>query len=299
MKKQSAFSLVEISVVLLILGILISGVTLGSKMVRKSKLVNAQLITTNSKIEQIPNMILWYETTLPGSVIGASNVKQPADGDAIATWKDLNPSNILNSATQSTSANQPTYKIDGINGTPALKFDGTNDYFSITNIMADNFTYFVVLRTASTGGGNISSNAYDGMGILWSDVAGASDYDEIPLAIAGGYAKMACSASNTSFTAGPVNDNKAHVIVGIRIKGTGTTVLYVDGYYNVGGLPSIYTGTLNANPNLIIGGNILGSAYFNGYIGELIIYDRNLRWDERKVVEKYLGKKWGVSISSS
>ena len=34
-----------------------------------------------------------------------------------------------------------------------------------------------------------------------------------------------------------------------------------------------------------------------GYMSELIIFDRALTDEERKSVEKYLGKKWAISVS--
>jgi hypothetical protein len=32
-------------------------------------------------------------------------------------------------------------------------------------------------------------------------------------------------------------------------------------------------------------------------IAEVIIYDRSLKTEERKSIEQYLGKKWGIKIS--
>lgn len=36
--------------------------------------------------------------------------------------------------------------------------------------------------------------------------------------------------------------------------------------------------------------------YFDGYIGEIIIFERALKDDDRKIVERYLGEKWGIPL---
>jgi hypothetical protein len=33
-------------------------------------------------------------------------------------------------------------------------------------------------------------------------------------------------------------------------------------------------------------------------MGEIIIFNRALKTEERKAVEKYLGQKWGIKVSS-
>jgi hypothetical protein len=37
--------------------------------------------------------------------------------------------------------------------------------------------------------------------------------------------------------------------------------------------------------------------YMNGQIGEIIIFDRALKTEERKSIEQYLGKKWSIKVS--
>ncbi len=68
----------------------------------------------------------------------------------------------------------------------------------------------------------------------------------------------------------------------------------------------IYTATnLNIIPNSTLGYkvgndqswiNALGSAAWRGYIGEIIVYNRFLKADERKSIEQYLSQKWKVRI---
>lgn len=60
---KKAFSLVEISIVILIVGILIAGVSKAIDLVMDSKLNSARSITKGSQILRIPNVALWLETS--------------------------------------------------------------------------------------------------------------------------------------------------------------------------------------------------------------------------------------------
>lgn len=62
--KKQAFSLIELSIVILIIGILVAGVTQSSRLVRQIKLYSAQSITRSSDINSIGEMVFWAETTL-------------------------------------------------------------------------------------------------------------------------------------------------------------------------------------------------------------------------------------------
>jgi hypothetical protein len=79
------------------------------------------------------------------------NIKTPEDGQPIGRWNDLNPmtlnSSYKNHALQANSDYQPFYMKDGINGLPALLFDGSNDYAEIlhsaylNDCLNSNFTF--------------------------------------------------------------------------------------------------------------------------------------------------------------
>ncbi|MFM8185655.1 MAG: prepilin-type N-terminal cleavage/methylation domain-containing protein, partial [Alphaproteobacteria bacterium] len=118
-KIKTAFSLVEISIVLMVIGILITGVSKGIDLFYDFKLGQAQSMTAKSPVISTPNLTLWLETTSPNSF----EVKLPLNNDKIAIWKDLNPQRIFKvNVSQSTSANKPTYVQNAINNLPALKF---------------------------------------------------------------------------------------------------------------------------------------------------------------------------------
>lgn len=54
------------------------------------------------------------------------------DGTAIQTLTDIAGTN---NATQATLANRPLFKTNILNGNPVVRFDGSNDYFSLTTAL--------------------------------------------------------------------------------------------------------------------------------------------------------------------
>jgi prepilin-type N-terminal cleavage/methylation domain-containing protein len=61
--KSSGFSLIELSIVILIIGILIAGVTQGSRLVKQSKVKTAKTLTQSSDAIGINDMVLWLDAT--------------------------------------------------------------------------------------------------------------------------------------------------------------------------------------------------------------------------------------------
>ncbi len=64
--------------------------------------------------------------------------------------------------------------------------------------------------------------------------------------------------------------------------------------YNSGALDD-FDYNLNLTEAITIGGSPMD--YFEGTIGEIIIFSRALKTEERTALEDYLGKKWGIAIS--
>jgi prepilin-type N-terminal cleavage/methylation domain-containing protein len=61
---KKAFTLLEISVVLILVGLLIVGVVGGQVLIQKAQLAKAKSLTSSSPMIMIEDLNLWMETTL-------------------------------------------------------------------------------------------------------------------------------------------------------------------------------------------------------------------------------------------
>ena len=84
---KKAFSLIELSIVILIIGILVAGVTQSSRLISRMKQISVRSLTLNSPISSIKDLYAWYETSLESSF----NEAETADGSTINNLYDLNP----------------------------------------------------------------------------------------------------------------------------------------------------------------------------------------------------------------
>ena len=84
---NKAFSLIELSIVILIIGILVAGVTSSSRLITRMKLITAQNLTRNSPISSIKDLSVWWETSLDESFDNA----EESDDSLISGWLDINP----------------------------------------------------------------------------------------------------------------------------------------------------------------------------------------------------------------
>ena len=294
---KKAFSLIELSIVILIIGILIAGVTQGSIMVAKSRLASAAKMTESSPVNSIKDLVAWFETTSDGSF----KTTQAEDGQPIDTWYDINQAaGSKNNATQASSARQPTYIESSINNLPVVRFqqvisatDPDGDYLaadSIASIAPSPMTVFIVMKPTFTASVATLKAAFSfHLGTTNSLIVGfasGSDFAEV--------------SGTTDFDIGYASNlyNKPSIY---SYKFYGPTNLTMDLYIN----GTSYTPT-PVNSSQILAANRFSigqewdtnpSDFMSGDIAEFIIYGRALNNTERREVEAYLSKKWGIKVS--
>ena len=120
--RHRAFSLVEVSVVLIIIGILIAGVFAGISLVKKFRIQAAQNLTKSSPISGISSNALWLESSLEDSFLDSES----NDTSAISTWTDQKVTGNKLSITRVGTG--PTY-ANTINYIHAVKFSGSTQLF--------------------------------------------------------------------------------------------------------------------------------------------------------------------------
>ena len=293
---HKAFSLVEISMVILVIGILIAGVSRGIDLYDDYRLASARNLTKNSLVNRIPDLEMWLETTgensLATGTTSFTDKANPVDQDSIGRWNNINP-NILPSARNHATQNNPTALVDnqpkyirkGMNGLPALLFDGTNDFFSFDGnfLVGSDYTIFVVEARSSFkslnyflagNGGLLNTNLHLGYrtDILITQAHFGNDIDK--------------NVSNFTSTV-----LRMHSFVFSKISGKAI--------YTNGGTGSFDGSNNNKLPlasyQLASIANYRG-AYYKGSIAEIIFYTRTLNDKERQGVEAYLSKKWSIKI---
>lgn len=229
----------------------------------------------DSVIRSIPGLKLWFDAT-----------KLPVmnDGTPVATWPDMSGNGY--DVTQATEANQALYYNNIFNGKPALKFNGTSQYYE--NTVSDPFaagaarTVFVVAKCDATIGVFICFRrsslvwCYQFLdngtrpGLFFTDGSNVSSY----------------TWSKTEYA---VLDSMA--ILCIRSPGTGSQPkLRVNGYdatISGGSTPNSESGTTGFNI-----GKSDDSEYMSGYIAEIISYNSHLTDAQCLQVEKYLAAKY-------
>ncbi len=290
MKNSKAFTLIEISVVIVIIGLLIAGVAQASKMVKKSQISAARSITKQSPADDIEGLAVWYESVLEESFAEEESI----DGSTVSNWNDLNPQSYSkNPATQTVANSRPNYVYEGINNLPALRFGGVKFLQMNNNFCARNTTIFAVLRI----GASTANSPLDGWQVLFADSSNLAN-DSIPIVVAGSSALTFNGGSTDSWlyaaNGALVTNDRPHLVTVTRSMDSGARSISVDGINNATDNNGAVGRELIANSNMLIGRSANNSQY-NGLIGEIIIYSRVLNGSERASVENYLIKKWGIN----
>jgi hypothetical protein len=285
---KKAFTLAELSIVVLIIGVLITGITQGSGIIKAARLTNARSMTSKSPILEISGLIAWFEPTLKSSFKDSESI----EASQTTEWRDNSPGSIILNKNKliRSAGNAVTYKESGINNLPTLLFSGV----ASANIALTNFyqgsspqnTVFIVFRPLSATNStpkilfdSSSSNSTSSIGIINNAVnlnAGTSF-------------NTATETNSASFANG--ND----YIVAAYFNSSSSQVFVNNATTRAG------NGTINPNSNqlggLTIGTNKSGANGFNGYISEIIIYNRPLKLQERKDIMSYLSKKYKISVT--
>ncbi|MES2678119.1 MAG: LamG-like jellyroll fold domain-containing protein [Pseudomonadota bacterium] len=287
-QRRLGFSLLELSIVLIIISMLMVAVIKGSDLIGQAKLVAARQKTVDSPVLKIKGLVLWLETTLPNSFLDSETI----DGGKISTWQDSsgNNPNSPNNATQNTVANKPTYVTNGINDLPSLQFNGTP-----TSAGNANFSYFQLANGATLS--LFSGNVFTAFIVYKLNIAGTAHYF---IGHQNGWTRWRIHANGFqsnqatgSFTVAPTA--KTSNIVSL----SGTDLL-VSQYQNGAANGTIVktTGSYTEDNPIWIGGAEDGGFYsLQGMISEIIIFNRTLSNQERRDIEQYLSNKYQITVS--
>ncbi len=268
--------------------------TQGSRIMTESKLKSSRSLTVSSPVNSMSGLVLWLDATdsttiSTGTVASNAYTNAPNNNADVVYWMDRNPqiSTAKKELTAPLDANRPKYIKNGIVGLPTLQFDGSTDYLQNNlGVIASgktNYTMVAVFQStirsqrlifgqSSTCSGANLGILLGGSTVLSRGCGGGYDYGVIPYQI------------NTPYVAiVRVNKGQANI-----------NSIYVNGATDFGSPASI--GVMQSGA-ITVGGYAGGSGgFFNGYISEIIVFDRALTNAEVVAVQSYLSGKYSIKI---
>lgn len=258
----------------------------------------ASRINLNDTPLQIPDLGLWLRAdaaTVLNSI--APNVAC-TDGQAVRRWMDQSGNG--RHFDQSTAANQPLLRTSGINGQPAIDFDGINDLLSqLTGLdMTNNAAALSVFAVAKADSATVSASEFifqisDGTATLSSRasinrVTGNQDQIGGRRVDGSSFASVNPSAATT-----------AAKILSARFEFSGANLDgFADGSETVLN-PFQTAGNTSATDALStqIGARSDASNPFPGLIAEVLVYPRALTDAEVWTMHRYLSLRYGIPLA--
>lgn len=204
------------------------------------------------------------------------------DGGAVGRWEDQsgNGRHFI----QSVANNRPSYLTgaNGRNGQPVLQFDGSNDRLTanIATFAQPNTLFLAAQNNIPPSTAPNQQHLIDGntnRSVFYR--SGATG-----LLFAGNNGPSV----NNVWTQGTFR------IIGGLFNGA-SSVMFVDGVASASANPG--AGQFGGNGVLLGCAQGTASGFWNGNIAEVLHFNRSLSADERNAVQRYLGRKWGVTIA--
>lgn len=283
--KKSAFTLLEISIVMVVISLIVVAVAGGSYLISSAKLTSARIMTDSAPMLGMKNLVLWMETTSQDSYVnGEDGEDENGNGLTITSWKSLNNQVFGQVATATGS---PTYSKTAINGMPGIYFNGSTDYFSIPDSQAlsatGDMTLFAVIINTKTTQSNILAKSYNDS-YRW----------RINNGVAGHWFLLDDGVTQTTDIGNEVERN-IPVIVSSEVD-IGNTLTLSENKVRNQVIAITQNSIFDGTGPLTIGSATGNFEAFRGHIGEIIIFDRLISEGEKDAIFDYLSKKWVITL---
>ena len=230
------------------------------------------------------NLKLWIDATGGTTRDDAGNVSK---------WYDLSGNGNIFS--QTVVASSPQYSASSINGKPAVSFDGSNDFMTLTMatpLSTTQLTYFMVLKriTFTTNSGPMvavtasNANDYDNVGSLIFQYQNTATDPVQDYRNGGLSSSIQTPVLNVPYLASGMFDSTSNIVYS-----------YGSPWQAVAS-----TGTFSFS-KWYIGCRYSGSAatlYQKVDIAEVLVFNTALSTADRTLVNLYLSQKWGISADS-
>jgi len=224
----------------------------------------------------IPDLALWLDAADSSTITTSTGV---------SVWGDK--SGNARNATQATGGKQPIY-TNTRNGKNVITFQGTDDTLEIAANAAFNGTehtiFFVAIHSAAANH-RVYYKASATSGVNGYSVAFRDSGDVFM------YQKNDGSA--VTLTVSEANLSRNFAVYSVTLAPTSQ-----QGHINgVSRASASATATYEDNTSVWIGSRRNIGEFFIGDIAEVLHFSRALSASERSRVERYLGRKWGVTVA--
>ncbi|RYM33887.1 T9SS type A sorting domain-containing protein [Brumimicrobium glaciale] len=227
-----------------------------------------------------------------------------SDGTPVVNWNDRSGNN--NHATNPVIAEQTTFNLNSsINSRPSVYFDGNIDQMIVADADildgSSGITYYSVVRPNKMDG---QARAIIGKRI---DFNNAANYAYTFFFYTSRYVWLDVQNLNDRISSSPITfSNNTNYMLGFDFDGSRPEAIrsrFLSAGNVIKEVKETSTAILNSNQDLILGGlnldyNPSGPRRYSGDMSELIHYNRALNTAERKIVENYLGAKYGITIAN-
>lgn len=198
-----------------------------------------------------------------------------------------------NTAVQGTSTARPTWTSNSLNGLPGATFDGTTDFLTPPSAVrtaitrTTDHTMFYVFKSAENGASIFRNIINAGQGGANNDMLAIS-LRSSDLRV-GYWNGTSYNTKSTAFT-----DTTTGHLLSVSHAANSTPSCLLDGATMSGS----NTPAGNTEDAIKLGGETQDDAKnFSGVMYEVIIYNRVLSASEITQINRYLSKKWGITIS--
>ncbi len=277
--KPSAFSLIELSIVLIIIGLLAGGIVAGSILVKRARIEAAKSLTNKSPIKATEDLVMWFEGSLSSSFANGQSV----DNALISSgWNNIGGGNEIASAT--VDGNAPIY-ANSINSIPAVKFQGSNALkVSSGAINNSDYTIMIVEQRESDKADNYIIGDPSIAGTDQNLLVGYKTDGTIIHSQGGSNSYASAISSYAAYS-------RARIIIIIHSASEGNKT-YING---------VLAGQLNtdsAKNNITDLSNLSIGKNYVGQIGELVVFKRALSNTEITDISDYMSNKWRIKVDA-
>ncbi|XZF16521.1 LamG-like jellyroll fold domain-containing protein [Chitinophagaceae bacterium MMS25-I14] len=215
------------------------------------------------------------------------------DSTPVDVWVDY--ANEVNNGSQPTATSQAIFRdnvTDNANFNPVMKFDGTNDNFilDITKLPVTN-----AARSIAAYGMTTTVAAGQRYMLGWGANA-AAQYTGVGANAAAGVVATAYTTFGQS-AAALWTANVPNELLSTYAGGTAGAVHLYSKAKEVATATTLTLNTLGSGTAFV--GSASATDYWNGKIGDIIVFDRELNLNERLRVNTYLSVKYGYTIDQT